>query len=108
VALHGYENLPERSQAFSLGFLSWSLAPHALALALSCFRATRLPAVAGAAAALFMDAWTFHAVFIAPSSSTAPLAMIWIPLWNMLIVVPAATWIAWLVQRRRPPVTPAA
>jgi len=107
LGLHGYENLSHGSGSLVLGFLGWALAPHVLALVLSCFRATRLPAVAGAAAALLLDAWTFHAVFIAPTSSTAALALIWIPLWNILIVVPVATWIAWLFNRRRQPAAPA-
>ena len=51
--------------------------------------------------ALLVDLWVFHSVFINPTSSTAGLAMIWFPLWNMLIFVPAATWIAWLIHRRR-------
>lgn len=101
VGLHGYENLYESSGGFSLGWFVWSLSPHLLALFLSCFRATRFSAVAGAAVALLIDFWVFHAVFIDPTSSTAALAMIWFPLWNILIFVPAATWIAWVIQRRR-------
>jgi hypothetical protein len=101
TSLHLYENLSGTSESFSIGFFCWTLAPHILALVLSCFRATRLPALAGAAVALLMDAWTFHRVFVYPASSTAAIALIWIPLWNILIFVPGATWIAWLINRRR-------
>ena len=55
------------------------------ALLLSCFKATRASAVAGAVAALCVDALTFHSVFIRPTSSAASLALLFSPLWNFLI-----------------------
>jgi hypothetical protein len=101
AALHLYENLVESSESFSFGWFIWSLVPYVVVLALSSFRATRVPAVAGAAVALLMDVYVFHSVFIAPKSSTASLALIWAPIWNILILVPSATCIAWLIHRRR-------
>jgi hypothetical protein len=100
VALHIYEHAVAVSGAFACGWFAWALMPQVLALLLSCLGTARVSAVAGASAALLMDVWTFYNVFLAPASSTASLAMIWVPLWSVLIVVPAATWVAWLFLRR--------
>jgi hypothetical protein len=101
AALHLYENLSGSSQSFSFGLFVWAIAPYVLVLALSCFEATRSSSVAGAAVALLMDLLAFHSVFINPTSSTASLVLIFMPLWNILIFVPGATWIAWIVNGRR-------
>jgi len=106
LALHLYENLAKSSGAFSYGWLIWALVPYVLVLALSCFANTRTAVIAGAVIALVIDAWTHYEVFIEPKGSTAALALIWIPLWNTIIVIPLATFIARLVMRHRQPVAP--
>jgi hypothetical protein len=106
LALHLYENLAKSSGPFSFGWLVWALVPYGLALVLSCFATTRTAVVAGAAIALVIDAWTHYEVFIEPKGSTAALALIWMPLWNTIIVVPLATFVARLVMRHRQPVAP--
>jgi len=100
VGLHWYIGQAKASE-FSLGLLAWALSPYVLALLLSCFRSTRGAAVAGAAAALCFDALAFYSVFIRPTSSTASLALLFAPLWNLLVFVPGATWLAWKIRGRR-------
>jgi hypothetical protein len=100
VALHLYIGSQAESAEFSFWFLAWALSPYVVALALSCFKATRAAAVAGAVAALCVDGLTFHSVFIRPTSSTASIALLFSPLWNLLIVVPGATWLAWKLRSR--------
>jgi len=100
VALHWYIGSQAESAEFSFWFFAWALSPYVMALLLSCFRATRVAAVAGVAAALCVDALTFHSVFIRPTSSTASLALLFAPLWNLLIFVPGATWLAWKLSNR--------
>jgi hypothetical protein len=69
-------------------------------LVLSCFEGTRLPVIAGAALALAADGWNYYEV-ARSTSSTAAIAFIWIPIWNTIIVVPTATFLARLFLRRR-------
>jgi hypothetical protein len=101
LALHLYENLAKSSGLFSYGWLIWALVPYSLVLALSCFASTRTAVIAGAVMALVIDAWTHYGVFIEPKGSTAALALIWIPLWNTIIVIPLATFVARLIMRHR-------
>ena len=100
VALHLYENLVKGTGPFSLAWFAWATFPYALALAISCVRPVKRAATAGAVAALLVDLWAHHSVFVAPGGSTASLALLFAPLWNSLIVVPVGTWAAWLIQRR--------
>jgi hypothetical protein len=105
IALHLYENVAKSSTGFSYGWFIWALVPYGLVLALSCFVDTRIPVIAGALLALMLDAWTHYEVFIQPKGSTAALALIWVPLWNTIIVVPMATFLARLLMRQREPLS---
>ncbi|MBB6095503.1 hypothetical protein HNQ60_004393 [Povalibacter uvarum] len=101
AVLHLYENLAKGSGP-SFAWFAWTMFPYALALAISCIKPTRRAATAGAAAALLVDLWVYHGVFVVPRGSTEPLAFLFAPLWNSLIVVPVGTWAAWLIQRKAP------
>lgn len=103
VGLDGYVSLFKSgtgASLFGLGLLAWSCLPYVAALALS--RAVRDPRVGfvAAASALLVDAWTYRTVFVAPTSSTASLALLWAPLWNILVVVPLAAGVTWLLLWR--------
>jgi len=100
IALHWYIGSQAEAAEFSFWFLAWALSPYVVALALSSLKATRIAAVAGAVAALCVDALTFHSVFIRPTSSTASIARLFSPLWNLLILVPGVTWLAWKLRSR--------
>lgn len=100
AAFHVFQNLRMTSANFALGWFLWALLPYGLVLALSFFEGTRRAVIAGAVFALAFDAWNLYEV-VRSTSSTAVLAFIWIPLWNTMIVVPMATFLAWLVMRRR-------
>jgi len=101
VLLHLYENLVKSSGGFSSGFLLWSSMPYLLTLCLSSFKSTKDAAIAGGALALSFDAFAYHDVFVDPRNSTVGLALIFVPLWNILIVVPAGTFLTWIVLRKR-------
>jgi hypothetical protein len=73
---------------------------YALSLTLSSFQAIRKSAIAGAVLALIFDMWGHYVVFINPDSSTASLVLLFIPLWSTIILVPASTFILWLIIRR--------
>ncbi len=100
AGLHAYENLYKSSGGPSIGFLLWSMLPYGLCLILSAFRATKVPVIAGAALALAFDLMGYYSVFVNPQSSTGALALFFIPLWSTIIVVPLATFIAWLIMQR--------
>lgn len=104
IAFHVYQNVTMMSADFSYGWFLWALLPYGLVLVLSCFEGTRISAIAGAVLALGVDAWNYHEV-ARSTSSTAALNFIWTPIWNTIIVVPIATFLASLVLRRRQPVS---
>ena len=99
VAFHLFQNLRMMSADLALGWLLWALLPYGLVLGLSFFEGTRRAVIAAAVLALAFDAWNLYEV-TRSTSSTAVLAFIWIPLWNTIIVVPMATFLAWLAIRR--------
>jgi hypothetical protein len=100
AAFHVFQNLRMMSADFALGWLLWALVPYGLVLGLSFFEGTRRAVIVGAVLALAFDAWNLYEVSRS-TSSTAVLAFIWVPLWNTIVVVPTATFLAWLVMRRR-------
>ncbi len=98
LLLHGYEQLV-KSSAPSIGWLLWAMLPYALCVAVLAKSRSALPATLGALVALAWDIRTYYSVFVHPTSSTAALAMIVMPLWNTLLFVPAAMLVAWLPMR---------
>ncbi len=84
---------------FWYGWFLWALLPYGLVLVLSCFEDARLPVIAGAALALAVDAWNWHD--LVRSTGSKAIGFYMMPLWNTLIVVPVATFIARLFLQRR-------
>jgi len=86
---------------FRAALCAWSLAPYLL-LALAQQRSKTCGALlAGALLMLLLDAHTFWSVFVAPQSSTAALALLMAPLFNLFCMAPlsiAAN--VWLGRRR--------
>lgn len=50
--------------------------------------------------AAIMDAGIFHSVFVAPESSTAPLGLLFMPLWNLVVFMPLGGGVGWWVGKR--------
>jgi hypothetical protein len=101
LVLHLYENLAKTDQGFSAGWLAWQMLPYVLALALSRARSIGNAVFPAMLMALGFDAITHYEVFIAPTSSTAAIALVWGPLWNTILVIPLATGLAVLFARMR-------
>lgn len=102
VALHAYTmafKADGGSSLFIAALFAWSAAPYALAVALGGRVVRPAIAAAYAAAALVGDALMHHAVFIQPKGSTAALGLLFMPLWNLLLIGPAAALLAWLLLR---------
>jgi hypothetical protein len=87
--------------AFLVGLVVWSCLPYAIA-ALVAMRGKR-PAIALGAAlgALAGDLFMHYSVFVAPKGSTAALGLLFMPLWNLLVLAPAGAAVAWAVARWR-------
>jgi hypothetical protein len=91
IALHVYIDvfLSERplSMFGFVGVILWPSLPYVL-----CAVAVRVwgPAasIGGSVVALGLDAMSVYAVFIHPTSSTAPLILLFVPLYNLVIFTP--------------------
>jgi hypothetical protein len=101
-ALHAYEQLA-LSTAFSPGWLLWSLLPYGVCLVVLLRSASGVPALSGVLVAFVFDLIAHDEVFVHPTSSTAALALIFVPLSSALIVCPGAMLIAYLLVRWRRP-----
>ena len=92
IALHAYIGLfkaDDGPSAFSLGLMVWSSIPYVACLVLAFYgRGNPLPAFLGGAAALCFDASVYYSVFVAPTSSTAALALLFAPVVNAAVLVP--------------------
>jgi len=100
VTLHTYTNF-FAIESPSLGWWLWPLTPY-LAGAIMLFLFKRPHATAGALLIpAILDAGNYYSVFIHPTSSTAALGMLFVPLWNLLLFVPLGGAIGWWIGRRR-------
>ena len=45
----------------------------------------------------------FYSAFIHPTSSTAALGLLFMPLWNLLFFAPVGALLGWLISKRAPP-----
>lgn len=84
--------------AFLIGLFLWSCTPYAVAAVLA--RGRRAVWGLGAAAAcIAADLFMHYSVFIAPKGSTAALGLLFMPLWNLLVIGPVGALLFWLVHR---------
>jgi hypothetical protein len=58
-------------------------------------------AIGGTIVALVLDVLTVYAVFIHPTSSTAPVLLLYVPLYSLVIVTPLGIAAGRLTDRRR-------
>lgn len=102
VLLHAYTALFVAAgglSPFRLGLVLWSWVPYALGGAL-----IKRNVGAAAGAALFVlaaDGLGFYLAFVNPQGSTSSLVLLFMPMWNLLLVGPVGALLGWLVSRRR-------
>jgi hypothetical protein len=82
--------------SFGVGLLGWSIVPYLVAAGLALISRNLLIGIVPMALVLFVDAWTYYEVFIQPKGSTAALALLWMPLWNLVLVVPIGAGAGWI------------
>ncbi len=93
VALHLYTAVFKASadagaSTFLVGLWLFSCAPYGIAAVL-VRRRRPVWALGAAAASLAADVFMHYSVFIAPKGSTAALGLLFMPLWNLLVIGPA-------------------
>ena len=99
ACLHIYVTLIKSTQP-SLGWFLWMMLPYAFCLGVWFRSNLGIPALAGVLPVLAFDSYTYYSVFVNPTSSTASLAMNFIPLWSTLLVCPIVMLFAWLGLRQ--------
>lgn len=102
MALHAWTALFEGSDhgggLFRVLLFAWACSPY-LACLVAWMRGHRVFAMIAATGCLVVDASVYHDVFVAPTSSTAALGLLFAPAVNWIIVLPIAAGIAWLIAR---------
>lgn len=103
VALHAVTALVMSAGpvgTFTLQLFALSCLPYLAMFVLATSLKRPIPGAAGASAALIADAGMFWSVFVQPKGSTAALGLLFMPVWNLLLIAPAAAAAAFVVTRR--------
>lgn len=72
---------------FSIGVLIWNLVPY---LIIFIFRKFLYGALCAATFVFIFDLWMHLEIFIFSSSSTSALGLLFMPLWNLVLIIPLA------------------
>jgi uncharacterized protein YneF (UPF0154 family) len=84
-----------------LEFLFLALLPYVVCLVLFFIKKQSIMSFSGAIAPVLFDMFTYYSVFVSPTSSTASLALLWMPIWNLIIFMPIGLLIGYFVDRRK-------
>ena len=84
---------------FVVALFAYSLSPYAVASILARFRPAMSGALGFAAGALAGDLFMHYSVFIAPKGSTAALGLLFMPIWNLLLLGPIGALVGWASAR---------
>ena len=102
ILLHFYEFLigfEAQAKSLSIAFLVWSGLPYFVALFLIFLMRRTLIPLFGVVGPLVLDTVNHYYVFIEPASSTAGLNLLWIPVWNIVVLQPMGWVVGWLFWR---------
>lgn len=103
--LHLYEVARAESDidAGSLLFLGvfflWSCLPYLMWTYVAVVKEKPVLALGAALLILVADLYAYYTVFVHPTRSTAALGLLFIPLWNLLLIGPAGAAISWLFTK---------
>jgi hypothetical protein len=84
---------------FALSLWLWSLLPYAVGFFLYWKLSWQLRAAGWLLCVLVMDLVMHWSVFIEPQGSTAALGLLFMPLWNLLVVGPVGALFGWMTTR---------
>ena len=85
--------------SFSLGIMAWSLVPYMLCLIILKSVGTPVKAFIAGLLILIMDIWVHVEVFVSPSGSTAAVGLVFMPLWNLVLVIPIGCIVGWVIEK---------
>lgn len=83
---------------FTIGLLLWSLLPY-LVVELAG-RKSSWGALCAAVVVFLSDLYVHLGVFVWPGSSTAPLGLVAMPLWNLVLLVPVPLLVGYVIEKR--------
>ena len=104
---HFFKTSVETDLLLLRGIIVWSWLPYLVCLLLAVGKRNFLIPLCGALLPLCLDLMTYHSVFINPTSSTAPLALLFMPLWNLMLFMPLGLLAGSLIVRAKKRKTPA-
>ena len=84
---------------FVVGLFAFSLTPYGVAAILARFGRMASSALGFAVGALIGDLYMRYSVFIAPKGSTAALGLLFMPMWNLLLIGPVGALVGWAISR---------
>ena len=87
--------------ALSLAIMVWSWFPYLIALLLLVTLNRAVVPLVAAVGPLLVDATNYFSLFVQTSSSTGSLNLLWMPLWNLIVVGPVGLVIGWTLSRTR-------
>ena len=103
VLLHTYISFFEASKgpnAFTLGLLVWASVPYLICLIIAFSGSERsFLGFCGATAALLGDLWTYYSVFIASTSSTSAISLLFAPMVSLVVWVPLGVFLGYVASR---------
>ncbi len=82
---------------FSIGVLLWSILPYFM---IFIFRKFLYGSLCAAVLVFALDLWMHLEVFVFSSSSTAALVLLFMPLWNLVLVIPVAYLVGSMISKR--------
>jgi hypothetical protein len=82
-----------------VGLFVWSSLPYLLGILLACVLKRPIIAFCGMLMPLVLDCFNIYGVFVTSTSSTAVVALLWMPLWNILMIQPVGLAIGWWVAK---------
>ena len=94
-----FVNSSERFTSFSLGVMAWSIVPYIICLIILRSVDAPIKALGASLLILIMDAWIYAEIFISPSSSTAAIGLLFMPFWDMVLVIPIGCLFGWLIEK---------
>jgi hypothetical protein len=97
--IHLEEVLLESSEPttwFSIGMFLWSLIPYCVILIL---RSSLYGAFCAAVGVFVLDLWIHVDIFVFPTSSTAAIGLLFMPLWNLIIVIPFTYFVGSIIEK---------
>ena len=87
----------------SIALLTWAWLPYLIAVILIFTIRRAVIPLGGALAPLAVDILNLYALYVSPESSTGALNLLWMPLWNILVVEPLGLFFGWVMATWKGP-----